>query len=139
MERCGMNNQATKEWLAKAWHNLSGARLFYNANHYTDVTAVELHYAVEKILKSFLANQNKKIPKTHDLIDIYKLVEVYINLSDNKVLLDQITEYHIDESYPAFDRRMPSKDEIKEVLEFGENLFERVCNILDINIEKVKV
>jgi hypothetical protein len=44
-----MNKQAAKEWLTKAWHNLSGAKIFYDANHYTDVTAVELHYAVEKI------------------------------------------------------------------------------------------
>jgi len=66
-----MNEQAAREWLTKAWHNLSGAKIFYDANHYTDVTAVELHYAVEKMLKSFLAYENKKIPKIHDLLDIY--------------------------------------------------------------------
>ena len=67
-----MNEQATKEWLKKAWHNLSGARLFYDANHYTDVTAVELHYSVEKILKSFLAYENKKYQKLMNwLIFIY--------------------------------------------------------------------
>ena len=43
-----MNEQSAKEWLVKSWHNLSGAKLFYNANHYTDVTAVELHYSCEK-------------------------------------------------------------------------------------------
>lgn len=34
-----MNEQSAKEWLIKAWHNLSGAKLFYEANHYSDVTA----------------------------------------------------------------------------------------------------
>ena len=133
-----MNKQATKEWLSKAWHNLSGARIFYDVNHYTDVTAIELHYAVEKILKSFLANQNKKIPKTHDLVDIYELINIYVNLDDNKLLLDQITEYHIDESYPAFDRNMPPKEEIKEVLVFAEELFNKVCDILDIDKKELK-
>ena len=133
-----MNKQAAKEWLAKAWHNLSGARIFYDVNHYTDVTAVELHYAVEKILKSFLANQNKKIPKTHDLVDIYELIKVYINLDDDKIFLDQITEYHIDESYPAFDRNLPPRDEIKEVLLFAEELFDKVCDILDIDKDEIK-
>lgn len=28
-----MNEQAAKEWLKKAWHNLSGAKIFYEVNH----------------------------------------------------------------------------------------------------------
>ncbi|MBL0709105.1 MAG: HEPN domain-containing protein [Sulfurimonas sp.] len=134
-----MNKTSAKEWLTKAWHNASGAKIFYDVSHYTDVTAVELHYAVEKILKSFLAYENKKIPKTHDLVDIYELVKNHIDLEGEKVFLDQITEYHIEESYPAFDRRMPAADEIKEVLDFTLGLFERVCGILEINIEEVKL
>ena len=133
-----MNDKAAKEWLIKAWHNLSGAAIFYDVNHYTDVTAVELHYAVEKMLKSFLAYENKKIPKTHDLLDIYARIQdkIFFN-SDEKELLIIITEYHIEESYPAFNRKMPPREEIKEVLEFTNNLFKEVCNILNIDIEKV--
>lgn len=133
-----MNIQSAKEWLQKAWHNLSGAKIFFDAHHYTDVTAVEVHYATEKILKSFLAYENKKIPKTHDLYDIYKLIENNINLDDYIKLLDQISEYHIEESYPAFDRKMPPRDEIKEVLEFSESLFTKVCKTLNINTEELK-
>ena len=33
-----MNEQAAKEWLKKAWHHLSGAKILYSVNHYTDVT-----------------------------------------------------------------------------------------------------
>jgi len=133
-----MNKQASKEWLKKAWHNLSGARLYYDANHYTDVTAVELHYSAEKILKSFLAYENKKIPKTHELIDLYLLIKEYINLDDSINMLDQITEYHINESYPAYDRKMPDRTEIKEVLDFTQELFKRVCEKLDIDIDELK-
>ncbi len=133
-----MNKQAAKEWMTKAWHNLSGAKIFYEVNHYTDVTAVELHYAVEKVLKSFLAYQNKKIPKTHDLLEISKLIKEYIDLSDTHFLLDQISEYHIEESYPAFDRKMPSREEIREVLCFAEELFDKVCDILEIKKEDIK-
>lgn len=125
-----MNEQSAKEWLKKSWHNLSGARLFFEANHYSDVTAVELHYAVEKTLKSLLAFHNKKIPKTHDLFEIYKQIEQNIELDTDIKFLDQISEYYIEESYPAFDRQMPSKGEIKEVLCFSEELFEKVCKIL---------
>ena len=137
MERYGMNETSAKQWLEKAWHNLSGAKIFYDANHYTDVTAVELHYSIEKSLKAFLAYENKKVPKTHDLYDIYQLVSNYIDLEEYEDLLDKITKYHIEESYPVLHREVPSKEEIKEVLEFAFKLFERVCKKLNVD-EDVK-
>jgi len=133
-----MNETSAKEWLVKAWHDLSGAKILYEANHYTDTIAVELHYAVEKALKSFLAYENKKIPKTHDLIDIYGLIKNWIDLDEYEDLLDQITKYHIEESYPAFNRHLPSRDEIKEVLDFTMKLFDNVCQILNIDQKEVK-
>lgn len=48
-----MNEVSATEWLTKAWHNLSSAKILINADHYSDVIAVELHYSIEKILKSF--------------------------------------------------------------------------------------
>ena len=103
-----MNERAAKEWLQKAWHNLSAARILFEAKHYSDVTAVELHYAVEKSLKSFLAHENKKIPKSHDLVEIYSKIQDKISFDDaEKDLLISISEYHIEEAYPAFDRQLP--------------------------------
>jgi HEPN domain-containing protein len=133
-----MNEQSAKEWLRKAWHNLSGAKIFYDANHYTDVTAVEIHYAVEKTLKSLLAYENKKILKTHDLYEISKAINKFIDLKDSIEILDQISEYHIEESYPAFDRKLPPREEIQEVLDFAESLHLKVCSILNINISEIK-
>ena len=133
-----MNKTAMLEWLVKAWHNLATARLLYNADHYTDIIAVEIHYCCEKSLKAFLAYENKKIPKTHDLVDIYELVRDHIDLEDDLILLKQITKYHIEESYPTFERAMPTKEEIKEVLDFTEYLFDKVCKILNVDKESLK-
>ena len=127
-----MNAQAAKEWLTKAWHNLSTAQLLFSVNHYTDIIAVDLHYSCEKSLKSILAYQNKKIPKSHDLVEIYKNVIDFITIEEIE-LLKQVSEYHIEESYPAFNRVLPPRDEIKEVLDFTEQLFDTVCNILNID------
>jgi HEPN domain-containing protein len=133
-----MNKTSAKQWLEKSWHNISGAKLFYEANHYTDVTAVEIHYSIEKSLKAFLAYENKQIPKTHDLINIYKLVKDYIDLDNNLLDLKQITTYHIEESYPVFDRNMPNKYEIKEAMDFAFDIFYKVCKILTINPQELK-
>ena len=131
-----MNETSAKEWLTKAWHHLGSAKILYQANHYTDTIAVDLHYAVEIMLKSFLAYQNKKIIKTHNLIDLYKSIMDHIEFNEDELdMLDLITTYHIKEAYPPMYRELPSRDEIKEVLEFSEKLFDTVCDILDIEIE----
>ena len=132
-----MNETSAKEWFIKAWHNLSTAKILYDADHYTDIIAVELHYSVEKSLKAFLAYENKKIPKTHDINEVYQLVKKYIILDDHIDLLNKITQYHIREAYPTFDRILPSKEEIKEALDFTEKLFDKVCKILDVDKKEV--
>ena len=53
-------------------------------------------------------------------------------------LLDKITKYHIEEAYPTFNRPLLSRAEIKEVLDFAQELFERVCDTLDINADELK-
>jgi len=131
-----MNEQASKEWLIKSWHNLSTAQLLFDVNHYTDIIAIDLHYSCEKTLKSILAYQNKKILKSHDLVEIYKSTLDFIAIEEIE-LLKQISEYHIEESYPAFDRPLPPREEIKEVLEFTEYLFDKVCNLLEIDKSEV--
>jgi len=134
-----MNEASAKEWLNKAWHHFSSGKLLYEAEHYTDVIAVDFHYAVEVTLKSILALQNKKIVKTHDLIDISEQVSEYIEFDfEEKKLLILISTYHIRGSYPPRDRKMPSRKELKVVLDFAETLFEEVCTKLNIDEGSVK-
>lgn len=134
-----MNETSAKEWLNKSWHHLSSAKLLFEADHYRDVVAVEIHYASEIALKSILAFENNKIIKTHDLINIYKLVHNKITLTDDELnILDIISEYHIGESYPTPDRNIPSKKEIEEVLDFTIELFNKICTVLNINKDEVK-
>ena len=49
-------------------------------------------------------------------------------------LLIIISEYHIMESYPAFNRSLPTRDEIKKVMNFAQNyLIEYVKFLILIN------
>ena len=134
-----MNRSYATEWLIKSWHNLSAAKMLYDAEHYLDVIAVELHYALEKMLKSLLAYDNSKIPKTHDLLELHSLVSDDLPLSDEKIdILDMATSYHILESYPVFDRKMLSKEEIELVIILCEELLVDVCSLLEIAPDEVK-
>jgi HEPN domain-containing protein len=134
-----MNETAAKDWLNKAWHHYSSGKILYEANHYTDVIAIDLHYAVEVTLKTFLAYENKAMIKTHDLNELSLVLKSKILFSiDEQKLLARITKYHIKGSYPTMDRILPSRDEIKIVLDFALELYDKVCGILNIDEKSVK-
>jgi HEPN domain-containing protein len=134
-----MNETSAKEWLAKAWHHLSSAQVLYRVEHYTDVIAIDLHYAVEIMLKSFLAYENKQILKTHNLIELHSHIIDTIEFDENeKDMLRLITTYHIKESYPTLHRRLPPREEIYTVLNFTNELFNKVCMLLNISSDEIK-
>jgi HEPN domain-containing protein len=134
-----MNKTAAFEWLEKAWHHFSSGKLLYEARHYTDTIGVDLHYGIEVMLKAFLAYENKKMIKTHDLLELQKHIKHFIEFdSEEKKLLGKISTYHIEASYPSLDRVMPTYEELKEVIDFGEKLFSKICKILQIDENKIK-
>lgn len=135
-----MNETSAKEWLVKSWHHLSSAKLLFEANHYTDVIAVDLHYALEIMLKSFLAYQNKQILKTHNLLELHSHVGDFIDFSeDEKDILRIASAYHIKGSYPTPHRTLPSREEVQRVLDFTEGLLREVCRILRIEHNEIKM
>ena len=139
MVRCGMNKTSAKEWLVIAFHDLQSAKILYEANHYTDSIGNDLQQSIEKILKSILAVENKKIPKTHDLLEVYESINDKISFDDDDFLiLAKATEYHKEDRYPNPNYSLPSRDEIKEVLDFTERLFDKVCSILEIDKKELK-
>jgi HEPN domain-containing protein len=134
-----MNVTSAKDWLIKSWHHYSSAKILFDAHHFTDCIAVDLHYSIEISLKSILAYRNDKIVKSHDLLEIHSLIAEQIDFNDDELaLLDIVTRYHIKESYPNPTRNLPPRDEIKKVLEFADQLLDHVCTLLNIPIDEIK-
>jgi len=126
------------EWLVKAYHDLQGAKLLVEAGHYTDTISYVLHQSLEKILKSMLAYDNKPIIKTHNLVELYELLSDRFDIEDDKVFLLSIaTTYQTKQRYPVVQRKLPSEDEIKEVLYFTEVLFQHVIKNLKITENEI--
>ena len=134
-----MNVTSAKDWLVKSWHHYSSAKVLFDAHHFTDCIAVDLHYSIEISLKSILAYRNDKIVKSHDLLEIHSLIAEQIEFNDDELaLLDVVTRYHVKESYPNPTRILPPRDEIKKVLEFADQLLDRVCTLLKISAQEIK-
>lgn len=134
-----MNVTSAKDWLVKSWHHWSSAKILYDAHHFTDCIAVDLHYSIEISLKAILAYHNKKIVKSHDLLEIHALIADQIDFAEEELaLLDIVTRYHIKQSYPNPTRNLPPRDEIQKVLVFADHLLDRVCTLLNISTHEIK-
>ena len=128
------NKTYAREWLTFAIKNLNTANLLYDVNHYEDIIGIELQQSLEKMLKAILANENIKIPKDHDLVKLYFMVENYIQIEDNEIIyLRLASDYYKEDKYPNPNYCLPPKEEIKEILDFTQELFDKVCKILNID------
>lgn len=119
------------EWVEKAYHDLDSAKILFNAGHFTDTIGYILHQSIEKLFKSYLAYDNIPIVKTHNLVELNELLTLDLN-EDDIQLLAIATTYHTKQRYPSPHKKLPSKEEIKQILELTEHLFNHVCNQLNI-------
>ena len=127
------------EWLRIAFHDLQSAKILFSANHFTDSIGNDLQQSLEKILKSIPAYNSEKIKKSHDLVELYESMSSQLKLSDEDVkYLDLATDYFKEDRYPNPYYSLPPRDEIKEVLDFTDTLFDEVCTILNIDPKEVK-
>ncbi len=131
------NKTSAIEWLRLSYHDLSSAKILYDAKHYTDTIGSLLQQSIEKCMKSLLAYENKKILKSHDLVEIYSQVSKVINLNDDLEWLEIATNYYTEDRYPNPNYELPTRDEIQELLQFAEQLFVKVCKLLDIDMKDI--
>ena len=133
------NKTSAIEWLRIAYHDLLSATILYDAGHFTDSIGNDLQQSIEKILKSISAYESAPIKKSHDLLEIYGSVkEAFVLSSEELTYLERATEYFKEDRYPNPYYSLPPREEIKEVLDFTNALFERVCALLDISIDEIK-
>jgi len=126
-----MSNQIALEWLDVASHDIKSAHILYDADHYTDSIATSLQQAIEKMFKAMLAKSGLKIPKTHDLTQLYFLINQEVELSESEInLLDKATLYYKTKRYPNPSYSLPDRQEVKELLDFADKLFGMVSAIL---------
>ncbi len=134
-----MNKTAAKEWLVIAYHDLKSAQILYDAQHYTDSIGNDLQQAMEKSLKACIAYKNSKIPRSHDLFELYKMVEI-LQITDQEIeYLYLATEYFKEDHYPYPNYALPLREEIKEVMEFAYKIFDTVCEKLQIDKREIDV
>ena len=127
------NKQSAGEWLIIAKHDLTAAGVLFENDHYTDTIGYMLQQSLEKMLKSVAAYHNHRIKRTHDLVELYDIARGSISLEETEIeYLESATSYYVENRYPNAYFTLPTKEEIRQTLDFTTELFERICNVLQL-------
>lgn len=128
------NRENAIEWLTIAFHELSSAKKLFRSRHFTDTIGTLTQQAIEKMLKSILAYHNMKIKKSHDLVEIYSLIQDHVTLTNDEISrLERATDYYQENRYPGFYYSLPARKEVKEILDFSDSLLAKLCDSFGID------
>ena len=106
-------NPLTSEWVKKAEGDFIVAQKIFNDREQPVYDAVCFHaqQCAEKYLKAFLQENQQKIPRTHNLLDILKLCQEFnTRLEIISANLRELARFAINIRYPGMDA---DKDEAK--------------------------
>jgi HEPN domain-containing protein len=81
----------SKEWLERAEHDLSTAKLLLKESNYFEIIVYHSHQCIEKLLKWNLIQHNEKFPFIHDLTELLKLNDKF---KDFSTIRDKIIDLH---------------------------------------------
>jgi len=116
-------------WLGFARQDLRIAELAMNEGLYNQVCC-HSEQCVEKVLKAWLAEKGKKIPRSHSMADLLTLVpaEVMADLAEEILLLDR---FYISTRYPdalpgSLEDGMPNKEEAQEALDTATKALDHI-------------
>jgi len=134
------NKPYALEWLRFAYRNLLTAQHLFSVDHFTDIIVIDLQQALEKMLKAVLANENRQISKTHKLDELASLLSDIMVFDESEMdLLEKATDYYREDRYPNPNYSLPTKEETKKMLTFTNDLFSRVCHLLNVSTDEIDV
>ncbi len=133
----------TKEWLKASNDDLLIISDIIHRENLTHMVAFHSQQAIEKILKALLEEYEIETPKIHKLVKLNKIL-----LENNKFeqldneTLKILDSLYIDSRYPGdmglLPYGKPSSEDAKEFYDFALEIFNKVCDILDINKDEIK-
>lgn len=122
----------SEEWLEKGEHDLEGAKLLFEREHFTDTIAMLIQQALEKYLKGFLVFHGWKLIKIHDLVTLLAEATKY-NPAFYEFEEDcrRISDYYFHGRYPGRMAMAFSREEIRKSIETADKVIEKIKEIVE--------
>jgi len=124
-----MNIPLVKKWYKQALHDLEMAKKNISIGGY-DISAFLCQQSAEKILKTALILEGKKIPKTHYLEELAEDLNFEDEIMD---LCYELTGDYMLSRYPDISEKIPYEEYTKEIAEekiqIADNILEKVLHV----------
>jgi HEPN domain-containing protein len=135
-----MNIKMAKEWLKASRDDIKVIRNIIDLSDLTHIVAFHSQQSIEKSLKALLEYQNKPVPKIH------KITKLITNFDDSilydKELIKLLDSLYIESRYPGdmglLPYGKPTIEDAKKFYEFANDIFEKVCQILEVDKDSLK-
>ena len=127
------------EWLKAAKDDIYVLDDIIDNVHLTNMIAFHAQQSIEKSLKAVIAFKEMNIPRIHSLNRLFNVVN--IDLEIDIEIVNKLDKLYIDSRYPGdmglLPYGKPTMDDAKEFYDFANNIFNRVCEILEVDINEV--
>ena len=135
-----MSLNIPKEWLKASIDDLKVISKIIDIEDLSHIIAFHAQQSIEKSFKSLMEYKHIKVPKQHDLLKLKSLIDQILEV-DNDDLLDTLNGLYIDSRYPGDMGLMPygkpTLEDAQEFYDFAEEVFSKVCNILEIDKDDI--
>jgi len=132
-----MSKELAEEWLKASYSDILVLKKIFSEELITHMTAFHSQQSVEKSLKAILEYHGKSVPKKHDVLMLKDLVQTYLVI-DNEDILDDLNDLYIESRYPGsfglLPNGKPTLKDAREFYDFAQEVFEKVCNLLNIRL-----
>ena len=124
-------------WLQASYSDLVVIKEIVHNDFLSHMVAFHSQQSIEKSFKALLEFYTNRVPQKHDLILLAELVSQYIDV-DNEDILEDLNELYIDSRYPnsfgLLPNGKPTLENAKEFYLFADDIFDRVCEILGVEL-----
>ncbi|HOV07698.1 MAG TPA: HEPN domain-containing protein [Spirochaetota bacterium] len=124
-----------KDWLKAAYDDILLLNDIIHNKYITNMVAFHSQQAIEKSLKAYLEYHSRNIPKTHKIQALIDIVDIGIHVNDT--LIQLLDDLYIESRYPGYlgllPNGKPSLEYAKEFYDFALMIFNRICELLNID------
>lgn len=126
---------STRQWLDFAKADLVNCERILDDEFLTAIVAFHSQQAVEKCFKAIIEEKDLSIPRIHNLIRLYQIVEVFlknpIELRDLMALDSVYTSSRYPSDIGMIATGKPTQQDAQEFYESAKNIFEAITKLID--------
>jgi len=128
-----------EEWIKAANDDLILLNDIIENKNITHLIAFHSQQVVEKTLKAYIEYKHDRVPKIHKLQSLVDMIDLDFQKDDD--LIQVLDTLYIESRYPGdmglLPYGKPTLKDAKEFYEFAQEVFNKVCKILNLSIKEL--